>query len=314
MTLPCPARGALQLCPDLGDISHHLWHGAAPVTFAHAPQGLRSKGGRLLTLGRALGVQKPSPRDSRLVGKTGTEREKPWKTGELLEFSCLGCMCWQIPVQGKQQGGLVWPDSLPAQQGHGATTLRCPPALVSAVSHTCEASSFQCHNGHCIPQRWACDGDTDCQDGSDEDPATCGNVSSVCVCVCAGSATGGRDCCTPTELNQQQTHGDGPPPLQKQAQHQGDRCFLWLINPALTKTLKTTQRPLNSAFQRRSATASSAPMAPASQPANTVMASVTARMPRMSSTVVGPGLGGAAGAQQGGLTEFVPCPSLSYWE
>lgn len=49
-------------------------------------------------------------------------------------------------------------------------------ALLPAVSHTCEASSFQCLNGHCIPQRWACDGDADCQDGSDEDPADCGTA------------------------------------------------------------------------------------------------------------------------------------------
>lgn len=46
--------------------------------------------------------------------------------------------------------------------------------LLTAIYHTCEASNFQCHNGHCIPQRWACDGDADCQDGSDEDPVSCG--------------------------------------------------------------------------------------------------------------------------------------------
>uniref|UniRef100_A0ACB8EXP6 Sortilin- receptor n=1 Tax=Sphaerodactylus townsendi TaxID=933632 RepID=A0ACB8EXP6_9SAUR len=46
-------------------------------------------------------------------------------------------------------------------------------ANCTTVYHTCEASSFQCHNGHCIPQRWVCDGDADCQDGSDEDPTIC---------------------------------------------------------------------------------------------------------------------------------------------
>lgn len=50
----------------------------------------------------------------------------------------------------------------------------CPPFILAAIYHTCEASNFQCRNGHCIPQRWACDGDTDCQDGSDEDPVSCG--------------------------------------------------------------------------------------------------------------------------------------------
>lgn len=65
-----------------------------------------------------------------------------------------------------------------------------PPALVSAVYHTCEASSFQCQNGHCIPQRWACDGDADCQDGSDEDPTNCGNERCVRRGLCHGA--GGR--------------------------------------------------------------------------------------------------------------------------
>lgn len=49
--------------------------------------------------------------------------------------------------------------------------------------HTCEANSFQCHTGHCIPQRWMCDGDDDCQDDSDEDPRYCGTLSDTASSV-----------------------------------------------------------------------------------------------------------------------------------
>ena len=30
------------------------------------------------------------------------------------------------------------------------------------------------NTGQCIPQRWACDKETDCDDGSDENKAQCG--------------------------------------------------------------------------------------------------------------------------------------------
>ena len=49
--------------------------------------------------------------------------------------------------------------------------------------HTCEPSSFQCHTGHCIPLRWKCDGDDDCQDDSDEDPQFCGKLT-ICGTHC----------------------------------------------------------------------------------------------------------------------------------
>lgn len=38
---------------------------------------------------------------------------------------------------------------------------------------TCESTKFTCMNGKCIPRLWACDGDDDCGDDSDEDKPFC---------------------------------------------------------------------------------------------------------------------------------------------
>lgn len=42
-----------------------------------------------------------------------------------------------------------------------------------SVKKTCSASDFVCNSGQCIPNRWQCDGDPDCEDGSDESPELC---------------------------------------------------------------------------------------------------------------------------------------------
>lgn len=39
----------------------------------------------------------------------------------------------------------------------------------------CTERQFQCKSGECIPIKYTCDGEPDCQDRSDEDPTECAN-------------------------------------------------------------------------------------------------------------------------------------------
>jgi len=42
-------------------------------------------------------------------------------------------------------------------------------SFFAGLNHTCAANEHKCHAaGNCITNRWICDGDRDCKDGSDE--------------------------------------------------------------------------------------------------------------------------------------------------
>ena len=46
--------------------------------------------------------------------------------------------------------------------------------FLHAVSKHCTDTEFKCATGgRCIPERWQCDGEADCADGSDEDSRIC---------------------------------------------------------------------------------------------------------------------------------------------
>lgn len=45
--------------------------------------------------------------------------------------------------------------------------------LAVSVQKTCAETDFVCQNGQCVPKRWHCDGEPDCEDGSDESLDIC---------------------------------------------------------------------------------------------------------------------------------------------
>ncbi|XP_068521195.1 very low-density lipoprotein receptor-like [Anas acuta] len=75
----------------------------------------------------------------------------------------------------------------------------------ACVKKTCAESDFVCSSGQCVPNRWQCDGDPDCENGSDEsadlchmrtcrvNEISCGPQSVQCIPV-SWKCDGEKDC------------------------------------------------------------------------------------------------------------------------
>ena len=48
--------------------------------------------------------------------------------------------------------------------------------VVRSVEYECPPADWQCPDGICIDMNYLCDGDADCDDGSDELPANCPHI------------------------------------------------------------------------------------------------------------------------------------------
>lgn len=54
-------------------------------------------------------------------------------------------------------------------------------------NNTCSENQFRCDGSVCFPKYWVCDGDKDCNDGSDEDEKYCKGVCSEQQFTCEAS-------------------------------------------------------------------------------------------------------------------------------
>ena len=50
------------------------------------------------------------------------------------------------------------------------------PLFFTETTVSCSETEYACSSGRCIPARWQCDREQDCDDGSDESEDICGKL------------------------------------------------------------------------------------------------------------------------------------------
>ncbi|XP_063907725.1 sortilin-related receptor-like isoform X2 [Zophobas morio] len=85
--------------------------------------------------------------------------------------SCTNTSCSHICVGKPDQGkACLCPDGMELKNETCVpdTTKPFVDLVNPPIQNSCRGDLFRCTDGHCIPNRWKCDGEKDCADGSDE--------------------------------------------------------------------------------------------------------------------------------------------------